>query len=50
MPRKRDAVLVVDGIYGIGNLDGDDLAIARGSDVVLCSRYQLINRADAWAQ
>ena len=50
MPRKRDAALVVDGIHGLGYLDGDDLAIGRGSDVVLCSRYRLINRDDAWAQ
>ena len=50
MPRKRDAALVVDGIHGLGHLDGDDLAIGCGSDVVMYSSYRLNNHADAWAQ
>ena len=48
MPRKRDAVLVVAGIHGLGHLDGDDLAIGHGPDVVLLGRYRHNDRADAF--
>ena len=48
MPRKRDAALVVAGIHGLGHLDGGDLAIGRGPDVVLRGGYRLNDRADAF--
>ena len=50
MPRKRDASLVVAGIHVLGHLDGDDLAIGHGPDVVLRGCHRLNDRADAWAE
>ena len=49
MPRKHDAALVVAGIHGLGHLDGDDLAIGHGLDVVLRGRYRHNDRADTRA-